>query len=64
MNNFLINTGGIIFNSGYYNMKFVYVQSILPKEDVIALKKKSKKSSVEKAIAKAVYYYLKCENKE
>jgi hypothetical protein len=42
-------------------MKFVHVQSILPQEDVIALKIKSGKSSVKEAIATAVYYYLKCD---
>ena len=41
-------------------MKFVFVQSVLPQEDVIALKNKSRESSVKKAISKAVYYYLKC----
>ena len=42
-------------------MKFVHVQSILPQEDVIALKEKSGESSVKDAISKAVYHYLKCE---
>ena len=42
-------------------MRFVYVQSVLPQEDVIVLKQKSGKSSINKAIAKAVYYYLKCD---
>ena len=41
------------------NMKFVHVQSVLPHEDVIALKKRSGESSVKEAISKAVYYYLK-----
>ena len=40
-------------------MKYMYVQSVLPQEDVIALKKKTGKSSVKEAISKAVYYYLK-----
>ncbi|MCX9010462.1 MAG: DUF5371 family protein [Candidatus Methanoperedens sp.] len=44
-------------------MKFVHVQSVLPQEDVIALKKKTGESSVKDAISKAVYHYLKC-NKE
>ena len=39
-------------------MKFIYVQSVLPDEDVIALKKKSGKSSIKEAIARAVYFYL------
>jgi hypothetical protein len=42
-------------------MKFVHVQSVLPQEDVIALKNKSGESSVKEAISKAVYHYLKCE---
>ncbi len=41
-------------------VKKVHVQSVLPKEDVIALKEKSGESSIEKAIIKAVYHYLKC----
>lgn len=40
-------------------MKFVHVQSVLPEEDVIALKAKSGKSSIKDAIARAVYFYLK-----
>lgn len=43
----------------YNTMKYMHVQSVLPQEDVIALKKKTGKSSVKEAIAKAVYYYLK-----
>ncbi|MFZ3168638.1 MAG: DUF5371 family protein [Candidatus Methanoperedens sp.] len=42
-------------------MKYVHVQSVLPQEDVIALKQKSGQSSVKEAISKAVYHYLKCE---
>ena len=42
-------------------MKFVHVQSVLPEEDVIALKKKAHESSIKDAIAKAVYHYLKCD---
>lgn len=41
-------------------MKFVHVQSVLPQDDVIALKQKSEESSVKEAISKAVYHYLKC----
>jgi hypothetical protein len=40
-------------------MKYVHVQSVLPQEDVIALKKKTGKSSVKEALAEAIYYYLK-----
>ncbi len=42
-------------------MKFVHVQSVLPQEDVIALKIKSGEDSVKEAISKAVYHYLKCD---
>ena len=42
-------------------MKIVHVQSVLPHEDVIALKQKSRESSITEAIAKAVYHYLKCD---
>jgi hypothetical protein len=42
-------------------MKFVHVQSVLPYEDVIALKKKSGESSIKEAVTKAVYHYLKCD---
>ncbi len=39
-------------------MKFVHVQSVLPQEDVIALKEKTGESNVKDAISKAVYFYL------
>lgn len=39
-------------------MKFVHVQSVLPHEDVVALKTKSGETSVKEAISKAVYFYL------
>ncbi|CAG0993133.1 MAG: DUF5371 family protein [Candidatus Methanoperedens sp.] len=42
-------------------MRYVHIQSVLPQEDVIALKAKSGESSVKDAIAKAIYHYLKCE---
>ncbi len=45
---------------GIKNMKIVHVQSVLPQEDVIALKVKSGESSIKEAISKAVYHYLKC----
>lgn len=41
-------------------MRFVHVQSVLPQEDVVALKEKTGESSVKEAISKAVYHYLKC----
>jgi predicted Na+-dependent transporter len=40
-------------------MKFMYVQSILPQEDVIALKNKTGKSSIKEAIVTAVHFYPK-----
>ncbi len=42
-------------------MKFTFVQSVLPQEDVIALKRKSGESSIKEAVARAVYHYLKCD---
>lgn len=42
-------------------MKIVHVQSVLPQEDVVALKVKTKESSIKDALSKAVYHYLKCE---
>jgi hypothetical protein len=52
-----------VFISGNNIMKFVHVQSVLPQEDVIALKIKSGESSVKEAISTAVYHYLKCDAK-
>lgn len=46
-------------------MKFVHVQSVLPEEDVLALKIKTGETSVKDALSKAVYYYLEnCKNIE
>lgn len=42
-------------------MKLVHVQSILPQEDIIALKYKTGESSIQEAISKAVYHYLRCD---
>jgi hypothetical protein len=42
-------------------MKIVYIQSVLPQEDVIALKEKAHESPIKEAISKAVYRYLKCD---
>jgi hypothetical protein len=44
---------------GINEMKIVHVQSVLPHEDVMALKEKTGESSVKEAISKAVYHYLK-----
>jgi hypothetical protein len=46
------------------NMKIVHVQSVLPEEDIIALKLKTGESSTKDAISTAVYYYLDCEKIE
>ncbi|MGB8217632.1 MAG: DUF5371 family protein [Candidatus Methanoperedens sp.] len=43
---------------GINEMKIVHVQSVLPYEDVMALKEKTGESSVKEAISKAVYHYL------
>lgn len=45
-------------------MKIVHVQSVLPEEDVVALKEKTGESSVKDAISRAVYHYLECESAE
>ncbi|MCZ7358649.1 MAG: DUF5371 family protein [Candidatus Methanoperedens sp.] len=42
-------------------MKIVHVQSVLPQEDVIALKAKTGETSIKEAISKAVYHYLRCD---
>lgn len=41
-------------------IKIVHVQSVLPQEDVEALKEKTGESSIKDAISKAVYHYLNC----
>jgi hypothetical protein len=43
-------------------MNIVHVQSVFPQENVIALKKKTRESSIKDAVSKAVYHYLKCQN--
>jgi hypothetical protein len=52
----------IMTRTGDNKMKIVHVQSVLPQEDVIALKEKAGESSIKEAISKAVYHYLKCNN--
>lgn len=52
------------YYGGMIEMKIVHVQSVLPQEDVIALKEKTGESSIKEAISKAVYHYLKCNNEE
>ncbi len=49
---------------GENKMKIVHVQSVLPQEDVVALKEKAGESSIKEAISKAVYHYLNCHNEE
>lgn len=44
--------------------KIVHVQSVLPQEDVEALKQKAGESSIKEAISKAVYHYLNCSKEE
>jgi hypothetical protein len=51
-------------HEGDNKMKIVHVQSVLPQEDVIALKEKTGESSIKEAISKAVYHYLNCKNEE
>ncbi len=41
-------------------MKIMHVQSVLPEEDIILLKIKTRESSTKDAISKAVYHYLDC----
>lgn len=42
-------------------MKIVHVQSVLPLEDIIALKEKTGEESIKEAISTAVYHYLECD---
>ncbi len=44
-------------------MKIIHIQSVLPEEDVVALKVKAHESSIKEAISKAVYHYLGCNEK-
>ncbi len=54
----------ITAHTGDNNMKIVHVQSVLPQEDVIALKAKAGESSIKEAISKAIYHYLKCDRED
>lgn len=54
----------LLMYGGVGEMKIVHVQSVLPLEDVIALKTKTGESSVKEAISRAVYHYLKCKDRE
>ena len=40
----------------------LHVQSIFPRDDVVALKVKTREAHVREAISKAVYYYLRSAN--
>lgn len=42
-------------------MKIVHVQSVLPQEDIIALKEKTGEESIKEAISTAIYHYLECD---
>ena len=42
----------------------VHVQSIFPKDDVLALKMKTKEPHVKEALLKAVYFYLENADKD
>ena len=44
--------------------KIVHVQSVLPYEITMVLKKKTGESSVKEAISKAIYHYLKCQDSD
>jgi hypothetical protein len=48
--------------SGQNNL--VHVQSIFPKEDILALKMKTKEAHIKEALLKAVYFYLENAEKE
>jgi hypothetical protein len=40
--------------------KIIHVQSVLPYEITMALKKKTGESSTKEAISKAIYHFLNC----
>jgi len=44
--------------------KIVHVQSVLPYEDALALKKKTGESSIKEAISKAIYHFLECQDSD
>lgn len=55
----------IAFIQGSYDQRnLVHVQSILPQEDIIALKEKTKEAHIKEAISKAVYFYLHATDQE
>jgi hypothetical protein len=59
------NMNILSYGNGRENkMKIVHVQSVLPQEDVVALKEKAGESSIKEAISKAVYHYLNCDREE
>ncbi len=41
--------------------KIVHVHTVLPEEDLIALRKKTCEPTNKEAVSKAIYYYLKCQ---
>jgi hypothetical protein len=42
-------------------IKIVHVQTVMPLDDLFALRKKTCESSNKEAISKAIYHYLKCQ---
>ncbi len=58
------NNMNLLSYGGENKMKIVHVQSVLPQEDVVALKEKAGESSIKEAISKAVYHYLNCDREE
>ncbi|MFA4957557.1 MAG: DUF5371 family protein [Candidatus Methanoperedens sp.] len=55
----------IAFIQGSYDQRnLVHVQSILPQDDIIALKEKTKEAHIKEAISKAVYFYLHATDQE
>lgn len=46
---------------GDWTVKIVHAQTVLPEEDLIALKKKCNEPSTKEALSIAVQHYLECE---
>jgi hypothetical protein len=53
-----------ILKEGNEPKNLVHVQSIFPRDDVVALKVKTKETHVREAISKAVYFYLRFANED
>jgi hypothetical protein len=53
------------FGNQFPNMQnLVHVQSIFPREDVLALKMKTKEARIKEALFKAVHFYLENADEE